>query len=107
VTNVVSSHSKPIITQAGATTPTITHLSMPVAGTEYSHALATGLKKLTIIAKNDSNLQFSFTMGTSGTIYVPIPQHTNYYEDKLTLSGKTIYIQSDAAAEVAIILEWT
>jgi len=89
-----------------ATKHKITHLPMATANFEYSHVLVSSLRAIEIVAVGKSNMQFSFTTSTSGTIYIPIPKDTGYHKENLNLSGETLYIQADKASETAIIVEW-
>jgi len=89
------------------TTPYIFNLSMPVADTEYSQALPANVKIITMRMRTPATAQFSFTPGGSFTNFITIAIGTNYFDENLSLTGATLYVQSVAALQVAEILVWT
>jgi hypothetical protein len=89
------------------TTPYIFNLSMPVANTEYSQALPANVKIVSMRMRAPANAQFSFTPGGSFTNFITIATGTNYFDENLSLTGATLYVQSVATSQVAEILVWT
>lgn len=92
---------------ASSSLATIYNLSMPLANTEYSQALSNGTKKVMIRVRGKHKAQVSFVSGDSGILYFTLEAGAVYFEDNLDLSGAIIYMQTNAAGQVAEILEWT
>jgi len=92
-----------------STAPTITNLALSATPTtEGSHTLATNLKQLLIRPRQgNAKLQFAFVATESATKYITIEKGCGYFVDKINLTGKTLYIQSDKASTIVEILEWT
>lgn len=96
------------IANAELKSPVIYNLTSPVGiSTEFSQALNDGTKEFTIRARGAGNLQFSFSAGTSGTNFIEVPAGSNFEQDNLLLTAKTLYIQVDTSLESVEILEWT
>lgn len=90
----------------GATTATVYNVSAAIANTEYSQALSNGTKQYSIRVRGMAKLQYTFTVGESGTKFLTVPQGCTHSVDMLTLTGKTIYFQVDKNTQVVEILEW-
>ena len=104
---MTASTSTSRIRPIAAKTPVVTNLSMPVAGTEYSHTFASKTKRFLIRARNLANIQFAYVSTESTTKFITIPCGGVYSETDLDLSSVTIYMQSDVASQTAEILEWS
>lgn len=88
--------------------PTIYNLTSPgTINTEFSQALSNGTKEFTIRTRGTGNLQFSFTVGTSGTNFIEVPAGSSFTQGNLLLTGRTLYMQVDTTSESVEILEWT
>ena len=92
---------------AVGTTPAIYNLTMTLANTEYSQALPTGTRALTIKNRGHYATQFSYTNGASNTTFITIPAGMYYYEEQVNLTGKTIYAQCPQAAQVLEIIVYS
>ena len=93
---------------AKVTTPTITNVTTPTAGTEFSHALAVGTKRFKVQIRGKSKIQLTYTSGASGTNYITVWPGNVYEEDSLDLSGgATLYMQTTKTGETVEILEWS
>lgn len=90
-----------------ATNPTIYNLSMPLANTEYSQALSSGTKKVMIRIRGKHKAQISFVSGDSAVLFFTLEAGAVYFEENLDLANAIIYMQTNAASQVAEILEWT
>lgn len=84
---------------------TITNLSVPLAATEVSHSLQSGLNSVIIRSRNRAELQIAFVATESGTNYITIPRGTSLSLESLEFSGETLYVQSSAAGNTVEILE--
>ena len=89
------------------TTPTIYNVSMATANTEYSQVLGTNVKRFSIKLRDFQDLKLAYVSGTSGTIFISVPAASEYHEENLKVTSLTLYFQSDAAGQVAEIVEWT
>ena len=83
----------------------ITHLTLTLANTEYSHVLQTKLKQLKIKTMNGAKLQYAFVLGDSALKFRTIPKFNEDSLSDLDLTGKTLYIQSNLAATIVEIVE--
>lgn len=86
--------------------PTIYNLSMPVASTEYSQALSAGTKKIMIRMRVPSRSRFAFVVGGTATAYITLEPGAVYSDENFKLVNATIYLLSEAAGQIAEILEW-
>jgi hypothetical protein len=98
-------------TNSNASTPTIYNVSAPLAGTEYSQVLPTGLKKIGAKLRagaTAANLQFAYTLGGSSSNYVKVPFGSFYTDDGLnTSTSLTFYFQTDQAGQTLELIVWT
>jgi hypothetical protein len=92
---------------AVGTTPAIYNLTMTLANTEYSQALPTGTRALTLHNRGLYATQFSYTNGASGTTFITIPAGMYYYEEQVNLTSKTVYAQCPTAAQVLEIIVYS
>ena len=91
-----------------ATTPKIYNLSLDNAGEEYSQLLSDLTKKLLIKNRtNTGSIYIAFAAGQTTVAYLTLPPGAVYNENNLGLSGISLYLRSDVAAQVVEILEWT
>jgi hypothetical protein len=84
--------------------PTIYNVTT-VAAVENSQALSAGTKKITVRARGRSAIQFSFTTGTTNTIFVTIQPGAVYTEDNLELAAVTIFVRT-SLSDIVEILQW-
>lgn len=89
-----------------STNPTIYNLTLTLANTEYSQALAANTKQITVRCRGTGKLQIAFSAGDTSLNWITIPKGSNYSEQSLDLTGVTLYVQSDTAAQVAEIIQW-
>ena len=91
-----------------ATQPTVYNLSMPTANTEYSQALGSSTKKVLIKTRDrTARLRMAFVSGDTATLYITIEPGSVYFEENLDLTGVTIYLQANKAAQTVEILQWS
>lgn len=89
-------------------TPTVLNVPLTEADTEYFQLLPTGTKKFTIQNREDEDIKFSFTEGTSGTVFLTVPAGSSVSESGInTAPGTTMYLQSGVAGGTAEVLVWT
>ena len=88
---------------SGATDVKITNFQVPVANTEYSHSLTTGLKQLTIKNRDRSTTQIAFIAGDSLLNYITIYPGSVFSVGDLTFSGKTIYFNCSVVSTLEIL----
>lgn len=101
-----TSDSVSLLSTAG--TPTIYNVSALLANTEYSQALSANTKQFLIQCRSgDAKMRIAFASGatTSGP-YITIRAGNALFIDAVSLSGKTIYVQSNKASQTIEILEW-
>lgn len=90
----------------GATKIAITNKSLPNADTEESHTLQTNLKQLIIKTRTaKAKLQLAFVATESSTQYVTIWPGVAFHIADLSLSGKTLYVQSNKDSTFIEIVE--
>jgi hypothetical protein len=96
-------------TPVTAEDPFIVNINLGLAGTEGSSALPIGTTRFMVRARTSARIQFSYTVGQSGTNFITIPRGNSYSEDGLQLvASKTIYIQAPTVDSVDVeILYWT
>lgn len=92
---------------AVGTTPAIYNLTMTLANTEYSQALPSGTRAITIRCRGLYDVKFSYTASASGTTYITIPSGMNYFEEQVNLSSKTIYAQCATAGQILEIIVYS
>lgn len=91
----------------GATTATIYNVNCAVAGNEYFQILANGTVRFSVRSRKNGKLQISFTSGETGINFFTIPAGCVWAEDGLSLTGRTLYFQSNIDNDVVEILQWT
>lgn len=87
--------------------PIVENVSIPTANTEVSHALPTGTKRFLIKLRDSATLKIAYSSGTSGTVFVTIPQSCFYSEERIGAASTTIYMQSPTASQTAEIVSWS
>lgn len=95
---------------APATTPTVYNVTLTLADTEYSQALPTGTKKVAIHLQDQAAFRIAFETGKVATPTAPVlsyPAGCEYFIERLSLTGATLYIASPAAAKTAEVEVWT
>lgn len=90
-----------------AENPEIYNIALATAGTEYTAPLNNATKKFLIRARNKSTLRVAFEAGGTTSEWITVNSGAVFYEENLSLSGVTIYIQANQNSEIAEILEWT
>lgn len=94
----------PTITISDVTIPTITNLSMPLAGTEYSIPIPSSSKRFLIKLRDTSQLQLSFSSGLP--TYITLGPGTFYGEDIDPTAVLTIYLRATLPGQVAELVSW-
>lgn len=86
--------------------PSVLNLTLTLADTEYSQVIPMGTRKILLKARSSgSDLKFSFTTATSGTVYTTIPAGSGgLWIECEAAYGLTLYVQSPTAGEIAEIL---
>lgn len=84
----------------------IYNLSLSDANTEYSQALMPNTRKFLIKCRGSQDLKLAFTQNMSGTTFLTIPANTAYYEDFITPTTLTLYIQCPVPSQFAEIVNW-
>ena len=87
----------------GATQVKITNLDMPLANTEYSLTLQSGLKQIVIRSRNITETKVAFVSGESSSNYVTIKPRAVLTLDSLTLTGVSIYLQANTVTVMEIV----
>ena len=105
VTNITSGVSAATI--SGATTVTITNLPVPLANTEVSHVLTAGLKMLSIRCRGNAKTQFAFVVTESATKFKTISAGSEWSQESLSFTGKTLYIQTNKVTQTIEIMEFS
>jgi hypothetical protein len=90
----------------GATTPLIINLSVPLADTEVSQAIADGTKRISIKARGNGKLRLAYVSGETTTNYLTIWPGNEEVLDIITTNGLTLYFQSSKASETIEIHTW-
>ena len=88
---------------SGATDVKITNFPVLVANTEYSHALTTGLKQLTIKNRDRSTTKIAFISGDSLLNYITIYPGAVFSVGDLTFSGKILYFNCSVVSTLEIV----
>lgn len=84
------------------TSPSIFNVNAAIAATEYSQALPANTKSFIIRARTLSTVQFTFTSGQSGTVYMTIPAGCSW-EDNNFYTNATLYFQASQPGDIEII----
>lgn len=93
-------------------TPTIYNVTMTSADTEYSQELPAGCKAFAISVQDGvstDKLRVAFATGKVATPtapYLKYPGDSEYSEDGLNMTSKTLYFACSAAGKVAQIVTW-
>lgn len=85
----------------------ITNLSIPSTGTEYSHALQSGLKQITVRSRVLATVQIAFVSTESGTKYLTLKPGTVLHLSDIDFTSQTIYLQSDTITTMEIMELYT
>jgi transcription elongation GreA/GreB family factor len=89
-------------------TPLVSNISMPTAGTEYTFTIPAGTKRFSIKLRGVAQLNVTYTSGASGTNYILISAGCEYNEENLDLgSGLPIYFQANKNTQVLEIITWS
>jgi len=88
-----------------ATEPLVTNVTVPLANTEYSHALNDAVKQIIMRCRGSATIKYCFVSGESGSNYMTLPRNNTMGLDAIKFTGKVIYFQSDVASVVVEILE--
>lgn len=89
-------------------TPAVSNVAMAVAGSEYSFALPTGTKKMTIKSRQKGKLQIAWVAATTGTTFLTVPAGTSYTIDNIDVgAGLILYMQSTKNTDTLEVLYWT
>ena len=86
--------------------PTIHNVTLTLANTEYSQALATNVKSFIIRSRNRADVKLSYVLNQSATNYVTVLKNAVYEETGLDASGVVLYFQSALAGTTVEIVEW-
>jgi len=86
--------------------PKVYNKVVATANIEVSQVLSSSTKSFIIRVRGDAELKLSFVIGESGTKYFTLPKGTSLAQDAIDFSG-TLYFQTNKAAQVVEILEWT
>lgn len=83
----------------------VNNLSMPTANTEYSLALESGIRQLTVRSRITSTMKIAFVSGETTTNFITLEPGAVLVLDKMKLTGKTIYISSNVDSNTAEIIQ--
>lgn len=89
------------------TVQNIFNVTAVLAATEYSQALPANTKEFTVRSRSNAVLNFTLTAGNSGTIFTEIPVGASYTQTGLSLTGATVYFQSNVPGVIVEIEAWT
>ena len=95
-----------------ASNRTLANLSMPTANTEYSYTFPANTMSWTVKLRSQNTLMlYSFTTGKlptsgDGLAYATTPQNFLQSQSGVDWSGKTIYLQTGSATQVAEIISY-
>ena len=93
---------------SGSQTPLIANVITGSAGVETSYTFPALTRRIQVKSRGITTIQFSYTVGTSGTTFVTIPPRGVYTEENLCLtSSLTLYFQANKASQTVEILSWT
>lgn len=87
-------------------TPIITNITITLGdiGTELSHLLPNGTKKILIKHRTSGNIDLSFITGL--TNYIAIPKGASYSENDLNAQNETLFYRTDKSGTIEI-LTWS
>lgn len=91
----------------GVNTPVISNFITINASTEYNYSFPANTKKFSLNARGNAKLQFSYTIGQSGSNFKTVFPGNSYSESNIVVPILTIYFQSNKAGEVVEILSWS
>ena len=86
------------------------NVTMTSADTEYSQALPSGTRKLTMRVRDGTAARYAWDTGKVATPtepYQTLRANSDYTIDGISLSGKTIYFACASASKVMEIEAWT
>jgi len=96
--------AKPLI--ARSSNILITNMVLTLSGTEYSHALQSGLKQLYLASRdNTAILKYAFVSGDSGIKYMTLNGCCSLNLTDIELQSMVLYIQSSKATTTIEIME--
>ena len=87
-------------------TPIIYNKTLTLADTEYLQALPAGITKIMVQCRTSYDIKIAYTSGESGTTYFTIKAEHTYWDDEISGTKQTLYIQSSQAGVVVEILCW-
>lgn len=85
----------------------IINQTLTLANTEYGISLPANTIHLEFKTRGSGTLQFSFVAGETNTKYVTLKSGSTYSIREVSLTGKTLYVQSPTAGVVVEVLAWT
>jgi hypothetical protein len=88
------------------TTAQIYNISMTLANTEYSLSLPVNCKGFLVRNRSGFVTQFSYSSGTSGTVYVTLLKGT-VFSDSNYYTSQTIYFQSPSSGGVLEVITYS
>lgn len=88
---------------ANPDTPTIYNVASTGADVEFTQSLAGTVQRITIQARGNSRIKFSYS--TQGD-YITIPPGASYSEDNVKLVGQTLYLKTSLGTDVVEVLTW-
>lgn len=91
--------------------PKCYNITLTIADTEYSQALAAGAKKMTMQCRTAHAVRFAYETGkvaVPGTPYMTLKSGSSYWEDNTAtkMTGQTIYFATDDAGSIIELLVW-
>lgn len=89
---------------ANPETPTIYNIASPGSEIEFTQLLTGNIQKITIQARGNSRIKFSFA--TQGD-YITIPPGASYSEDSVKLVDQTLYLKTSLGTETVEVLTWS
>ena len=89
----------------GVVTPTIFHLSMPLANIEYSYAFPTNTKEF-FIQTQGFILKYAYVATQSGTVFWTLKRNNYFHKWNIIAENLTIYVQSPSAGKTLEIQSW-
>ncbi len=93
-----------MLTLTPGSSPAIFNVTMTLANTEYSQAIPSGTKAITVQNRGLYDTKIAWTVAQSGTNFLTIKAGFNYFEEQFNLTGKTLYAQCATAAQVLEIM---
>ena len=92
------------------TSPVVYNVTITNLDTEYSQALPASTKAFTMQCRTDYDVRFAYVTGKVATPtapYMTLKSGQNYFEDRLNLTSKTIYLACGTANQVMEIVCYT